>query len=261
MSEQRLPPKWSLVNLSNVCEINPRLQTEGLEDTTEVSFLPMRAVDELSGKINLSETRGLDKVKKGYTYFGEGDVIFAKITPCMENGKIAITTKLKNRIGFGSTEFHVIRCSQILINKYLFFYLVQSSYRKLARRNMTGTAGQLRVSKRFIENTEIPLPPLPEQKIIVDKLEELFSQSDSGIAYLKNAKDQIHHYRQSVLASAFSGRLVKQNTETVEHLPYKHVVSKAAEPHFAYKVQDSHQLPYGWKELTVNDICEKISID
>lgn len=206
----RLKAGWSWVRLGDVCEVNPKLDATKINDDVEVSFVPMKAVEELSGKVDLADERKFGKVKKGYTYFGEGDVIFAKITPCMENGKVAITTRLKNSLGFGSTEFHVLRSNDKLSNKYLFNYLIQSSYRKLAKRNMTGTAGQLRVPKRFIENSEIPLPPLSEQKKIVEKIEELFSGLDSGVASLKRAKEQVTIYRKSIFKAAFQGSLTKE---------------------------------------------------
>jgi type I restriction enzyme S subunit len=244
-----LPKSWSWVKLGDVCEINPRLHSNKYDDSLDVSFLPMKAVEELTGRIDLIDERKLGKVKKGYTYFGEGDVIFAKITPCMENGKVAITTRLKNGIGFGSTEFHVLRPQNILLNKFLFHYLIQKSYRKIAQRNMTGTAGQLRVPKRFIENSELLLPPLPEQKKIVEKIEELFSGLDSGVASLKKAREQIRLYRQSVLAAAFSGRLLKASRDdifSIQDSSPKDVISNA------------HQLPEGWKWVKVRDICKKI---
>ncbi|MDY0082405.1 MAG: restriction endonuclease subunit S [Ignavibacteriaceae bacterium] len=233
---------WKTVKLGDVCEINPKLDLAKINDDTEVSFVPMKAVEELSGKIDLSDERKFGKVKKGYTYFGEGDVIFAKITPCMENGKIAITTRLKNGIGFGSTEFHVLKPNNRLLNKFLFNYLIQSSYRKLAQRNMTGTAGQLRVPKRFIENSEIPLPPLSEQKKIVEKIEELFSGLDSGVGSLKKAKEQIRLYRQSVLASAFSGRLINNEQLIIKN----------------EKEKNNSSLPPGWKWVKLGDVSEKI---
>lgn len=247
--ENNLPSNWSWAKLGDVCEINPKLDATEIDDETEVSFLPMKAVEELTGKIDLVYERKFGKVKKGYTYFGNGDVIFAKITPCMENGKVAITTKLKNEIGFGSTEFHVLRPKNKLLNKFLFNYLIQSSYRKLAQRNMTGTAGQLRVPKRFIENSVIPLPPLSEQKKIVEKIEELFSSLDSGVASLKKAKAQIRLYRQSVLAAAFSGRLTRKDDISSRDIIFS---GKAAEP----KPEYSNQLPGGWKWVKLGEIIK-----
>ncbi len=247
-----LPPNWSLVKLGDVCDINPKPQASKFDDELTVSFLPMKAVEELSGRIDLSDERKFNKVKKRYTFFGEGDVIFAKITPCMENGKIAITTNLKNGIGFGSTEFHVLRPKNNLLNEYLFHFLTQHYFRKLAQRNMTGTAGQLRVPKKFIEESQIPLPPLPEQKKIVEKIEELFSGLDSGIAELKKVKEQIKVYRQSVLAAAFGGKLTQPDTGS-ERLNGIQEVSKAAEPAVEYR---NGNLPEGWRLVKLIEIAE-----
>ena len=266
MLNNNLPPNlsalkagWSWLKLGDVCEVNPKLPINKLKDDLDVSFLPMKAVEELSGRIDISDERKLGKVKKGYTYFENEDVIFAKITPCMENGKVAILNKLKNGIGFGSTEFHVLRCSDAVLNKYLFNYLIQSSYRKIAKRNMTGTAGQLRFPKRFIENTEIPLPPLAEQKKIVAKIEELFSELDNGIEQLKKAKQQLKIYRQVVLNWAFSGKLVRGKTADSKG---KTEIFKAAEPKVEYNashpelVSGSNGLPVGWKWVKLGDVAK-----
>ena len=105
--------------------------------------------------------RQVAEVEKGYTYFQEGDVLFAKITPCMENGKCAIAKRLVNGIGFGSTEFHVIRPKESVTSEWIYYYLRQETTRKKAKRSMTGSAGQKRVPSLFLQDVEIPLPPLP----------------------------------------------------------------------------------------------------
>lgn len=115
-----LPEGWVWTRLGEIGEINPKFNREGFPDDTEVTFLPMRCVEELTGRIDLSLTKKLSEVIKGYTYFIEGDLLFAKITPCMENGKIAIAHGLKNEIGFGSTEFHVVRPYELLPRKFFF---------------------------------------------------------------------------------------------------------------------------------------------
>lgn len=122
----------------------------------------MKCVKELTGRIDLSNTRKLSTVKKGYTPFIESDVLFAKITPCMENGKVAIAHNLKNGIGFGSTEFHVIRPQESLLRKLLFFFLIREDLRKDAQRNMTGSAGQLRVPVSYMQ--QLPIPPSPSPR-------------------------------------------------------------------------------------------------
>jgi type I restriction enzyme S subunit len=153
------------VQLGSVCEINPR-KANGLNPEARCSFIPMEYVDDYLGAIIQTSVRQVSEVEKGYTSFQEGDVLFAKITPCMENGKCAIAKNLFNRIGFGSTEFHVIRTKDRVIPEWVYYYLRQEVVRKEAGRNMTGSAGQKRVPSKFLAETLIPLPPLDEQKRI-----------------------------------------------------------------------------------------------
>jgi type I restriction enzyme S subunit len=162
---------WPLKSIGDVCEVNPRLpRGHGISDDQTVSFVPMAAVDELSGTIVGSQDRPFSEVRKGYTHFKNGDVLFAKITPCMENGKAAIASNLACGIGFGSTEFHVLRSKGEVLPSWLFYFIRQPGFRKEAKRNFTGTAGQQRVPTSFLSSTLIPVPPLAEQRRIVDLL-------------------------------------------------------------------------------------------
>jgi type I restriction enzyme S subunit len=199
--------------VDEIAEINPRFNWKKTTDDIEITFLPMRCVEELTGHIDLSFTRKLSEVKKGYTPFRDGDLLFAKITPCMENGKVAIVHGLKNGIGFGSTEFHVIRLHELLPREFFFFFLVREELRKDAQRDMTGSAGQLRVPVNYIRQIPICLPPLAEQHRIVTKVKELFTRLDAGVGALTNTKVQLKHYHQSVLKSACEGRLVPTESE------------------------------------------------
>src|SRR5690554_4547875 len=126
---------WIEIEIGNVTEVNP--QKPQVDDELEVTFLPMAMVEEETGRYHRRETRKFSQVKKGYTGFIEGDVLFAKITPCMENGKIAVINSLTSSVGFGSTEFHVLRPSIAIEKKYLFFYLVQKAFRGFVQRKMT----------------------------------------------------------------------------------------------------------------------------
>jgi len=160
-----------LVPLAEVCEINPRLPRDhGLAEDTPVSFVPMAAVDEVSGNIRDEQQRVFREVRKGYTSFREDDVLFAKITPCMENGKSAIARNLLNGIGFGSTEFHVLRPKAGVLPELIYYFVRRESFRWEAKRNFTGTAGQQRVPATFLANALIPIPPIEEQRRIVDLL-------------------------------------------------------------------------------------------
>jgi type I restriction enzyme, S subunit len=216
-----LPPSWSLAPLELLAEINPRSGYAVPESpSSPVHFVPMRAVEEEFGGIDISTRRPLSEVQKGYTSFQAGDVLFAKITPCMENGKLAIVPPLDNGIGFGSTEFHVVRSRANVAPKWLAYFLSQSEFRKFARRHMTGTAGQLRVATPWLAKATLPLAPTAEQTRIVDKLEELLSGLDAGVAELKAAQEKLAQYRQSLLKAAVEGQLTaawrEENSEPEE---------------------------------------------
>ena len=127
----------------------------------------MAAVDERFGMIAAREDRRLGDVSKGFTAFEDGDVLFAKITPCMENGKAALARNLTNGIGRGSTEFYVLRPGSEVLGEYVYHFVRQPRFREKAKRHFTGTAGQQRVPKSFMENVSILLPPIDEQRRIV----------------------------------------------------------------------------------------------
>ena len=151
-----------MVKLGEVCLINPKSCT--LRDDTEVSFIPMTKVGE-HGEFDASEIKNYSEVKKGFTNFQNGDILFAKITPCMENGKGAIAHNMKNGIGFGSTEFHVLRPdTDKITSEWLYYLTTWKAFRKEAERNMTGSAGQKRVPKTFLENYVVNLPDIDTQK-------------------------------------------------------------------------------------------------
>ena len=153
------------------------------------------------------DERKLRDVKKGYTYFANGDVVFAKITPCMENGKIAIAKNLKNGIGFGTTEFHVIRAKSNVLPKWIYYILRQPFFRDIAKGKMTGSAGQKRVPAQFLDKFKIPLPPLAEQKKIVVHLETLSEKvKELKKLQLETAAD-LDALSQSILHQAFNGEL------------------------------------------------------
>lgn len=160
-----------LAKLGDICEINPRLPREhGLKDDSEVSFVPMAAVSEVSGTIESATLRRYAEVKKGYTAFADGDVLFAKITPCMENGKAALASGLAGSRGFGSTEFHVLRARKSVLPEWIYYFVRREPFRREAKRNFTGTAGQQRVPTSFLQEALVPVPPLEEQRRIVDLL-------------------------------------------------------------------------------------------
>lgn len=205
---RKLHATWTEVPISEVVEVNSRLFSL-VPSAAElpVHFVPMNAVSEEYGGIDISRKRTLAEVQKGYTSFLAGDVLFAKITPCMENGKLAVVPELPEHIGFGSTEFHVLRCSTGVSPQWLAYYLSQSEFRRLARQNMTGSAGQMRVPTHWLANAQMPVAPLAEQSRVIAKLDELLSGLDSGVAELKAAQAKLTQYRQSLLKASVEGAL------------------------------------------------------
>ncbi|QIB91457.1 hypothetical protein FQU78_10735 [Methanosarcina mazei] len=209
--KNELPEGWEFVSFEDVLEINPsKPPKDVVSPDTPVTFVPMPAVDAVSGEITDPEIRPFSEVRKGYTAFQNDDVIFAKITPCMENGKAAVARNLLNNLGFGSTEYIVFRSKGAILPDYLYHYIRQESYRKLAESNMTGSVGQKRVPKDFVQYSMIPLPPLSEQHRIVLAIEALFARLDSTKEKLDRVPEILKKFRESVLAAACDGRLTEE---------------------------------------------------
>lgn len=212
---------WENGILMDFCKINPKkINTKEFDDDMIVSFIPMPCVSDIWGKIVKKELRKLGEVKKGYTNFFEDDVLFAKITPCMENGKSAIVDKLENDIGFGSTEFYVLRCDENkLNNKYLHYFVRQKTFRDEAKGEMTGAVGQQRVPKTFLENYKMKVPTIKEQQEIVNILDKLLAKYNK-IKNLEQQLEKIELLKKAILAKAFRGELGTNNPdeESAENL-------------------------------------------
>ena len=171
-----LVQRYPLKKLGDCCELNPRRPNLSLKETDKVSFVPMPSVSE-NGYLQDVTDEEYGKVKKGFTYFESNDVVFAKITPCMENGKGAIAEGLTNNIGMGSTEFHVLRPIEGVSSPYWLLALTRLPiFRERASKNMTGTGGQKRVPANYLENFTVGLPPIEEQ----NRFENIYKQADKS---------------------------------------------------------------------------------
>ena len=199
---------WETKPLADVCQIKPpkaeaRQRISGKE---LVSFVPMEALGIDQKFLVPTQTKPLEDVAGSYTYFADGDVLLAKITPCFENGKLGIADALTNGIGFGSSEYIVFRPSPAVDKEWLYYFLSRQSFREEGAAQMSGAVGHKRVSKEFIESYPIPVPPLPEQHRIVALLDEAFN----GIATARaNAEKNLHNARavfESHLQSVFTKR-------------------------------------------------------
>jgi type I restriction enzyme S subunit len=267
-----------LTRLGDVAHINPRFDKSSLADDVPVSFVQMASVGASDGKINVSIVRPFAEVKKGsYTPFKDGDVLFAKVTPCMENGKMAIARGLMSGVGFGSSEFHVLRPSDQVDANYLYYFVSSQAFRKEAAGHMTGAVGLRRVPAAFLADAQLPMVPLDEQRRIVAEIETQFSRLDEAVANLHRVKANLKRFKASVLKAAVEGRLVEteasiaqregRSYETGEQLLQRILEERRAKwtGRGKYKppVQaptDGHDvLPEGWTTATADQLAHLIT--
>ena len=185
--------KFELVPLSQYVIINPsKTEIRDLSDETEVSFVEMASVSD-RGYIMNNVPKSLGELRKGsYTYFAENDIIIAKITPCMENGKCAVAKDLTNGIALGSSEFHVFRCLPQIQTEYLFALLNNEYVRSIAQKNMKGSSGHKRVPEIFYKEMMIPLPPLDIQQKIIAECKKVDEEVMKAIKDLDDSKEAIN---------------------------------------------------------------------
>ena len=268
-----LPPGWEWVRLGNICSLNPR---NIADDDINAGFIPMSHIKDGYNNEHFFEIKKWKDIKKGFTHFKNGDIVIAKITPCFQNRKSAIIKNLPNNIGAGTTELHVIReDTNILLKKYLLSIFKTELFIKNGIKNFTGTAGQQRIGKDYLANYLIPLPPLAEQKRIVEKLEEILPLVDE---YGKNEEilSEMNQklpkqIRQSILQYAVQGKLVEQNhqdepaSELLKRIKaqkeqlIKDSKIKKEKP-LPPITQDEipYDLPQGWQWVRFQDIVQKI---
>lgn len=203
---------WQTKVISDIAEVNPKKDFSAMAKSAEVSFVPMDSVDDVTGRITKQLKRTLGSVSKGYTFFRDRDVIFAKITPCMENGKCAVVKDLVNGVGFGSTEFYVLRAKENILPEYLWHFFRQERIRKEATLHFTGAAGHKRVPKDFIENLELPVPfkngepDLVAQRHIVEKMDATFILTERINDALRKQKRSFSLLRLSILNNSFQAQ-------------------------------------------------------
>jgi type I restriction enzyme S subunit len=179
--------------IDRLFEINNNRIVNGIKDEDLVSFVPMSSVSEKSKRIEIHNVKKFLDVKKGYTPIRRGDLLIAKITPCYENGKIAIANNLETEIGFGSTEFHTLRCDNPLLTLFAYYFLQRESIRFVGAKNMKGAAGQRRVPADFFAELEIPLPnakalnEFSKQISSLQRRREVMELAQNKLSDLKNS--------------------------------------------------------------------------
>lgn len=206
-----VPEHWAVKRLRFVCEMNPsKSELAGMDKAILVSFLPMEAIGD-DGSLDLSRERAISEVETGYTFFRDGDVTFAKITPCFENGKGALMHGMLNGIGFGTTELIVARPKRgETFGKYLHWLFVSSPFMNLGESYMYGAGGQKRVPDDFVRNFAIAFPPLAEQSAIADLLDRETAKIDVLVEEQRRLIELLKEKRQAVISHAVTKGLNPQ---------------------------------------------------
>lgn len=234
-----IPQDWKRYRIKDVSDLSPTYSDDKPDSEELCTVIPMECVSN-KGEVDTFNLQQYQNVTSGLTLFEAGDVIFAKITPCMENGKGAYIASLPTRYAFGSTEFHVMRNCYKLHGKFLYYYTFNDSFRDYAAVNMTGAAGQKRVSTNFLKYTPIYLPKFSEQQTIADYLDNRCGKLDAVIALKQQQIKTLDALRQSIIY---------------------HAVTKGLNP--AALLVDSGfewlgEIPAGWRVERIGDVSLKI---
>lgn len=267
MMNSHLPSGWHICIISDVAKVNPSKITA--EPDLVAGFVPMSlAPTDFNGRLQFEE-KPWGEIQKSYTNFQNGDVIFAKVTPCFENGKAAIVDDLPNGIGAGSSEFYVLRPEQgVISNRLLFALLKTNAFAQNGAENMTGAVGLRRVPRAFVEGFEFPLSPLAEQKVIADKLDTLLAQVESTKARLERIPEILKRFRQSVLAAAVSGKLTEEWRSQNPFTLVEHSISCIEESRASklgkkskskeHLLSEEYAIPESWQWVSLDFMSLKI---
>lgn len=264
-----IPEGWMWVRIKEITILNPK---NDLDDNLKTSFIPMTLLSDGYRSSYTYEIRSWGEIKKGFTHFAVGDIGIAKITPCFQNRKSAIFTKLESNFGAGTTELSIVRVIQnTLSRKYLLWFFKSAYFIENGIKSFTGTAGQQRIHKDYLSHCVFPLPPLAEQKRIVAKIEELLPLVDRyEQAWTKLEEFNLRFpedMKKSILQQAIQGKLVEQRPEegTAQEL-YAQIQAEKQRLIKAGKLKKEKplpeitedekpfEIPNGWMWVRVGDI-------
>jgi type I restriction enzyme S subunit len=271
-----VPAHWDVLRLRFAIKTNPtKSEITGLEPAAPVSFVPMEAVGAYGG-LNLEAEKSIDDIGTGYTYFRDGDVVVAKITPCFENGKGALAAGLKNGIAFGTTEQHVLRPSESMDEHFLFYLTISQPFREVGASEMYGAGGQKRVSDEFIRDLRPAIPPLDEQRAIAAFLDRETARIDALITKKLRLIELLAEKRTALISQAVTKGLspdAPMKDSGVEWLGEIPAHWDVARVKFVAKLESGHtpskQVPEYWENcdipwVSLNDskqlaVCDYIS--
>lgn len=202
-----VPENWVWVRLGSLYEVNPKNKAA---DELDAAFIPMEKISAGMLSEYSYETQEWCKAKKGHTQFADGDVAFAKISPCFENRKSMMLNNLPNSIGGGTTELIILRNASIN-QKYTFWLVSDERFIRGGVQTYSGTVGQQRINMDYVRSYPIPLPPLSEQQRIVERIEELFAKLDEAKERLQEVADSFAVRKAAILHKAFTGELTKKH--------------------------------------------------
>ncbi|MBL8413455.1 MAG: restriction endonuclease subunit S [Propionivibrio sp.] len=202
----KMPRDWQRSRIRNVAALSPNYSGTRPASDDPCTVVPMELLSN-DGAIDVTNQQPLENISTGLPLFEKGDVLFAKITPCMENGKGAFVRQLPTRYAFGSTEFHVLRAGNKVDGQFLYYATFNPIYRAYAADNMIGAAGQKRVSSRFLKDTRLFLPPLPEQQRIAAYLDASCAAIDAAVAAKRRQLETLDEIRKSAAHQVLSDGL------------------------------------------------------
>ncbi|HHC0943490.1 TPA: restriction endonuclease subunit S [Klebsiella pneumoniae] len=234
----QVPEHWKIAQIKRISALNPRKSTLSEEKDSLCTFLPMEKLR--TNAVTLDETRPIHEVYGGYSYFCDGDILIAKVTPCFENGNIAVANGLVNGIGFGSTEINVLRVNGKGHNRFLYYRLQEEQFRTIAKSEMRGTGGLKRVPTDLFESFTIGLPDTDEQATIAATLDQETARIDALVEKKTRFIELLKEKRQALIT---------------------HAVTKGLDPNVKMKdsgVEWIGQVPEHWE---VKPICRVTSVN
>lgn len=201
----QVPEHWKIAQIKRISALNPRKSTLSEEKDSLCTFLPMEKLR--NNAVTLDETRPIHEVYGGYSYFCDGDILIAKVTPCFENGNIAVANGLVNGIGFGSTEINVLRVNGKGHNRFLYYRLQEEQFRTIAKSEMRGTGGLKRVPTDLFESFTIGLPDTDEQATIAATLDSETARIDALIGKAEQSITLLKERRSAFITAAVTGQI------------------------------------------------------